>query len=216
MKIFLDTANLDEIREAVRFGVVDGITTNPTLLAREKRPREEIISEIVRLVAGPISVEVVSTEVEDMVQEGRELAGIHPNIVVKLPMTEAGLIATHRLSQEGVRVNVTLIFQPLQALLAAKAGATFVSPFLGRLDDIGHEGIEIIPKIREIFDNYGFECQILAASLRHPLHVLQVALAGADCATLPFSVFKRLIHHPLTEEGLARFLKDYYAVFREK
>lgn len=216
MKIFLDTANIEEIREAVRYGVVDGITTNPTLLAREKRPREEIVSEIVRLVAGPISVEVVSTEVEDMVQEGRELAVIHPNIVVKLPMTEAGLIATHRLSQEGVRVNVTLIFQPLQALLAAKAGAAFVSPFLGRLDDIGHEGIEIIPKIREIFDHYGFECLILAASLRHPLHVLQVALAGADCATIPFAVFKRLIHHPLTEEGLARFLKDYYAVFKEK
>lgn len=216
MKIFLDTANIEEIREAVRYGVVDGITTNPTLLAREKRPREEIVSEIVRLVAGPISVEVVSTEVEDMVQEGRELAVIHPNIVVKLPMTEAGLIATHRLSQEGVRVNVTLIFQPLQALLAAKAGAAFVSPFLGRLDDIGHEGIEIIPKIREIFDHYGFECLILAASLRHPLHVLQVALAGADCATIPYAVFKRLIHHPLTEEGLARFLKDYYAVFKEK
>lgn len=216
MKIFLDTANVEEIREAVRFGVIDGVTTNPTLIARERRPREEIVAEIVKLVNGPISVEVVATDCEGMVEEGQEIAALHPNVVVKLPMTEAGLMATHRLSQMGVRVNVTLIFQPLQALLAAKAGAAYVSPFLGRLDDIGEEGIELIPKIREIYDHYGFSCQILAASLRHPIHVLQVALYGADCATMPYPVFQRLLKHPLTDEGVARFLKDYYAVFGEK
>lgn len=213
MKIFLDTANLEEIRSAVSLGVVDGITTNPTLIARENRSREELITEILRLVNGPISVEVLATDVEGMVAEGQEIAAIHPNIVVKLPVTEAGLAATHRLSHLGVRVNVTLIFQPLQALLAAKAGAAYVSPFLGRLDDIGHEGIEILPQIREIFDRYGFDCQILAASLRHPIHVLEAALNGADCATMPYAVFQRLWRHPLTDEGLAKFLKDYYAVF---
>lgn len=215
MKIFLDTANIEEISRGVKLGVVDGVTTNPSLLAKEKRPREEIIREIVRLVNGPVSVEVVSENHEEMIREGMEIAQIHPNVVVKIPMTEEGLKATKELSREGVSVNVTLIFQPLQALLACKAGARFVSPFIGRLDDIGHEGITIIPPIRQIIDIYGFETQILAASIRHPVHVLQSALEGADCATMPFKVFEQLWKHPLTDIGLAKFLKDYYAVFGE-
>jgi len=215
MKIFLDTANIEEISRGVKLGVVDGVTTNPSLLAKEKRPREEIIREIVRLVNGPVSVEVVSENHEEMIREGMEIAQIHPNVVVKIPMTEEEPKATKELSREGVSVNVTLIFQPLQALLACKAGARFVSPFIGRLDDIGHEGITIIPPIRQIIDIYGFETQILAASIRHPVHVLQSALEGADCATMPFKVFEQLWKHPLTEIGLAKFLKDYYAVFGE-
>ncbi len=211
MLFFLDTAILDEIRPLAELGLVDGITTNPTLIAKSGRRQEDVIAEICKVVDGPISAEVIAVERKGMVDEGLRLADIHPNVVVKIPLTKEGLAATKSLSDRDIRVNVTLCFQPLQALLAAKAGAAFISPFLGRLDDIGQDGTDLIREIRMIYDNYDFDTQILAASLRHPLHVLQVALEGADCATLPPKVFEQLWSHPLTDSGLAKFLADHAA-----
>src|SRR6516165_10063380 len=209
MKIFLDTANVKELREVAEMGLLDGVTTNPTLAAKEKRPFRELVDEICRIVDGVVNLEVVSTDAAGMVSEGRELAKIAPNVVVKLPTTFEGLKACRRLNREGARTNLTLCFSPTQALLVAKAGATYVSPFLGRLDDIAHVGMDLIRTIRTIYDNYEFQTQILAASLRNPLHVVDAAVAGADVATLPFSVFQMLIKHPLTDIGLKRFLDDW-------
>ena len=216
MKFFVDTANLNEIREAASLGILDGVTTNPSLIAKESLTgfKEHIraICEILPWEGASVSAEVVSVNYEEMVAEGRDLATIHPNVYVKLPMTKAGLQATHTLSKEGLRINQTLIFSAPQALMAAKAGATFVSPFIGRLDDIGHEGMGLIGEIREIFDNFGFNTQILAASIRHPLHVIESARLGADIATMPYKVLEQLLKHPLTDIGLAGFLKDWEKV----
>ncbi len=212
MKIFLDTANLEEIREAAALGVVDGVTTNPSLLARETGDPEEILVEICKTVNGPISGEVVATEADEMIEEGRRLASLHENIVVKIPCIWEGLKATKVLSGEGKRVNMTLIFSPTQALLAAKAGARYVSPFLGRLDDIATPGMELVADIIQIFDHYDFDCEVLAASLRHPLHIVEAARIGADIATMPKKVFSMLLKHPLTDSGLQRFLDDWETV----
>jgi transaldolase len=217
MKIFLDTAELDEIARAAEAGLIDGITTNPSLMAKalgDRAPREHF-QEICRLVDGPISAEVIATDHPAMVTQGRELAALHENIVVKLPLTEEGLKACRTLSREGIDTNVTLCFSTAQALLAAKAGATFVSPFVGRLDDVGHDGMEIIAEIRQVYETYGFETEILAASLRHPRHVLEAMLAGADAATIPPAVLHALVRHPLTDAGLARFLEDWKGLGRE-
>lgn len=210
MKIFLDTANLDEIRAAADMGLLDGVTTNPTLASREGRKDfTRLLAEICETVEGPVSAEVISTDAEGMVREARDLAKIADNIVIKLPTTAEGIRALRRLRAEDIHVNMTLCFQPLQALCVAKADATYCSPFLGRLDDIGHEGMELVRTIREIYDNYGFSTQILAASLRHPLHVVEAARAGADIATMPYAVFQRLLSHPLTDIGLERFISDW-------
>ncbi len=214
MKFFLDTANIDEIREAAALGLLDGVTTNPSLVAKTGRKFREVVEEICAAVEGPVSLEVVATEFEPMLAEARELARIAKNVVVKCPLTRDGLKATKALSSEGVRVNVTLCFSPVQALFAAKAGAAYVSPFVGRLDDIGHDGMELIRQVRTIFDNYAFSTEILVASVRHPIHVVEAALAGADVATVPFDVFQKLFQHPLTEIGLQRFLKDWQKVPR--
>jgi transaldolase len=215
MKIFLDTASLPEIREGAALGVVDGITTNPSLLAKESGEPEEILLEICRIVDGPISAEVVATDAEGMIREGHHWASLHRNIVVKCPCTAEGLKATKVLSGEGHGVNVTLIFSPTQALLAAKAGARFVSPFVGRLDDIATPGMELVADIVQIFANYNFDCQVLAASLRHPMHVVEAARAGAHVGTLPMSVFRGLLKHPLTEIGLKKFLDDWEKAKKE-
>ncbi len=212
MKIFLDTANLDEIRDAAALGVVDGVTTNPTLLSKERGDPEAILVEICNTVDGPISGEVVATDAEGMIKEGRHLASLHENIVVKIPCITEGLKATKVLSGEGKRVNMTLIFSPTQALLAAKAGARYVSPFVGRLDDIATPGMELVADIIQIFDHYDFDCEVLAASLRHPLHVVEAARMGADIVTMPKSVFSQLLKHPLTDIGLKRFLDDWETV----
>jgi transaldolase len=212
MKIFLDTANLDEIREAASLGVLDGVTTNPSLLARETGDPEEILVEICTTVNGPISGEVVATDAAGMIKEGRHLASLHENVVVKIPCIHEGLKATKVLSGEGKRINMTLIFSPTQALLAAKAGARYVSPFLGRLDDIATPGMDLVADIIQIFDHYDFDCEVLAASLRHPLHVVEAARLGADIATMPMSVFSKLLNHPLTDSGLKRFLDDWEKV----
>ena len=212
MKIFLDTASLAEIREAATLGVVDGITTNPSLLAKEKGDPEEILVEICNTIDGPISGEVVATDKEGMLREGRHLASLHKNIVVKCPCTAEGLKATKVLAAEGKRVNMTLVFSPTQALLAAKAGARYVSPFVGRLDDIATPGMELVQDIIQIFDHYDYECEVLAASLRHPMHVLEAARMGADIGTMPMSVFQTLLKHPLTDIGLKRFLDDWEKV----
>jgi transaldolase len=213
MKFFIDTAKLDEIREAHSLGLVDGVTTNPSLCAKigicSKEDFKEHIRTICELVQAPVSAEVVATEFKAMVAEARELAGIHEWVAVKIPMTPDGLKATRILADEDIRVNVTLIFQPLQALLAAKAGAAYVSPFIGRLDDIGHRGMEIVEQIVTIFENYGFDTEIIVASVRHPLHVLDGALAGADIATIPYGVMMQLFKHPLTDIGLQKFLEDW-------
>ncbi len=209
MKFFIDTANVGEIRKGLEMGLVDGVTTNPSLLAKEKRDPAETVREIVALVPGPVSLEVLSTKIEGMVEEARRLAAIGPNVVVKIPMTEEGMKAVKLLSAEGIKTNVTLIFQPLQALIAAKAGASYVSPFVGRLDDISERGMEIVENISNIYGNYGFETEIIVASIRNPLHVLDAALIGADIATIPFAVLKQLMNHPLTDIGVERFLKDY-------
>jgi transaldolase len=209
MKFFLDTANLDEIREGAALGIVDGITTNPSLLAREAGDPEKQLLEICAIVDGPISAEVVATDAATMVEEGRHLASLHKNIVIKCPCTIDGLKATKQLSGEGYRVNMTLVFTPAQALLCAKAGAAYVSPFLGRLDDIATPGMDMVADIKRIYENYDFETEILAASLRHPLHVVDAARIGVDIATLPFKVFAQLATHPLTDSGLARFLSDW-------
>jgi len=215
MKIFLDTASLKEIREAASLGVLDGVTTNPSLLAKEAGDPEEILLEICKTVDGPISAEVVATDADGMVREGRHWASVHENIVVKCPCTAEGLKATKVLSRDGHRVNMTLIFSPTQALLAAKAGARFVSPFVGRLDDISTPGMELVADIVQIFDNYDIECEVLAASLRHPMHVVEAAKIGAHIGTMPMSVFTTLLKHPLTDIGLARFLADWERAKKE-
>ena len=211
MKFFIDTANIDDIKAANDLGVICGVTTNPSLIAKEGRDFKEVIAEIAGIVDGPISGEVKATTVdaEGMIAEGREIAKIHPNMVVKIPMTEEGLKAVKQLSSEGIKTNVTLIFSANQALLAARAGATYVSPFLGRLDDISQPGIELIEKIVTIFDNYGLDTEIIAASVRNPIHVTDCALAGAHIATIPYSVIKTMINHPLTTQGIEKFQKDY-------
>lgn len=208
MEFFIDTADVGEIREAASLGLLDGVTTNPSLVAKTGRPRDEVLREICELVPGPVSAEVLATDTDGMLTEARALAELAGNIVVKVPLTRDGLRAAKRLAEEGIRTNVTLCFSPTQGLMAAKAQATYVSPFIGRLDDISHEGMELIHTLRSIFDNYGFDTRILAASIRHPMHVVDAALAGADVATIPFAVLDRLIHHPLTDIGLARFLAD--------
>ena len=217
MKFFFDTANVEEIRKASDMGVICGVTTNPSLIAKEGRDFEEVIKEITTIVDGPISGEVKATTVdaEGMIKEGREIAAIHPNMVVKIPMTVDGLKAVKVLTEEGIKTNVTLIFSANQALLAARAGATYVSPFLGRLDDISHPGIELIQDIVQIFENYCIETEIIAASVRNPIHVTDCALAGADIATVPYKVIEQMTKHPLTDQGIARFQADYRAVFGE-
>lgn len=212
MKFFIDTANLDEIREAADLGLVDGVTTNPSLIAREGCDFTRRIEEICKMVDGPVSAEAVSTDTEGMVKEARELSNIAPNVVVKIPMTTEGLKATKQLAQEGIQANVTLVFSPLQALLAAKAGARYVSPFVGRLDDISHTGMDLVEDIVRIYDNYAFDTEIIVASVRNPLHVLEAARMGADIATIPFKVISRLARHPLTDTGLERFLADWEKV----
>ena len=212
MKFFIDTADVKEIREAHELGLVDGVTTNPSLVAKSGRKFSDVIKEITEIIDGPISAEVVSTNHDGMIKEAEELAGIHPNIVVKIPMTPAGLKATRTLRGKRIKTNVTLIFTPTQALLAAKAGATYVSPFIGRLDDISQNGMGIIEEIRTIFDNYRFESEIIVASIRNPVHVLNAALIGADIATIPFSVIMQLVKHPLTDSGLRKFLEDWEKV----
>ena len=209
MKIFIDTANLDMIKEINSWGILDGVTTNPSLIAKEGVDVRTRVREIAEVVDGPISAEAMSMTCDEMVKEGRELASIHPNINVKLPMCIETLKATKILSSEGIRVNVTLIFSPLQALLAAKAGAAFVSPFIGRLDDIGEHGIDLVSQIRTIFDNYGFDTEIIAASIRGPVHVLDAAMVGADIATIPYDTLKLMVKHPKTDEGIQKFIADY-------
>ena len=209
MKIFLDTANVDEIRKASELGVICGVTTNPSLIAKEGRDFNEVIKEITEIVDGPISGEVISMECDGMVKEAREIAKIHKNMVVKIPMCEEGLKAVNILHKEGIKTNVTLIFSALQALLAARAGASYVSPFLGRLDDIGSKGIKLIEDISEIFKIHNIDAEIISASIRHPIHVLECAKAGANIATIPYKVIIQMIKHPLTDAGIEKFLKDY-------
>jgi transaldolase len=208
MRFFLDTANLDEIREAHDLGVLDGVTTNPSLVAKEGRDHDELVTEICKIVGGPVSAEVLATEREGMVEEGRRLAALHEHIVVKLPTTADGLKACKVLSAEGVSVNMTLVFNPIQAVMCAKAGAAFVSPFVGRLDDIQHEGMDLVADLVQIFDNYLFETEILVASIRHPLHAVEAARMGADVVTVPHKVMMQLLKHPLTDLGLEKFLAD--------
>lgn len=217
MKIFLDTADISEIRRAADAGLIDGVTTNPTLLARSAggKDAKEIFREIAEIVDGPVSAEVVGLDAETMLSEGRKLAGLHPNIVIKVPLTEDGLKACRQLRSEGIGVNVTLCFSPLQALLAAKAGATFISPFVGRLDDISADGMQLISQIRQIYDNYGMDTQILVASIRHPQHVVESALIGADCATIPPKVLWQLAKHPLTDQGVDAFMEDWKTLGQE-
>lgn len=212
MKFFLDTANLEEIREVAGWGILDGITTNPTLVSKENRKFDDLIREICRIVPGPVSVESVSTESGDIVKEARELVKLAGNVVVKIPICIEGLKATKILSAEGIKVNTTLIFSASQALLAAKAGTKYVSPFIGRLDDVSHEGMDLIDEIMMVFDNYGFETEVIVASIRHPRHVVEAALIGADIVTLPFAVMEKLVKHPLTDVGMEKFLKDWSRV----
>jgi len=209
MKIFIDTANVDEIRKAAEFGILDGVTTNPSLIAKEGRDLKEVIEEICNIVDGPISAEVISLNADEMVVEARELIKLHKNVVIKIPMCAEGLKAVSVLSKEGVRTNVTLIFSAQQALLAAKAGASYVSPFMGRLDDIGNGGIQVIADIAEIFEYYGFNTEIISASIRNPMHVLDCAKAGSHIATIPYKVIMQMVKHPLTDAGIEQFLKDY-------
>lgn len=210
MKFFIDTADVAEIRKAHDLGLVDGVTTNPSLIAKSGRDFRDVITEITSIVDGPISAEVIALDAAGMVHEGEALAAINPkNIVIKVPMTEEGLKATRIFSAQGIKTNVTLVFSPLQALLAAKAGASYVSPFVGRLDDVGHDGMEGIDQIRTIFDNYGYGTEIIVASVRSPLHVLRAALTGADICTIPFSVMSQLAKHPLTDIGIEKFLADW-------
>ncbi len=217
MKFFIDTANVEDIRKANDMGVICGVTTNPSLIAKEGRDFNEVIKEITSIVDGPISGEVkaTTTDAEGMIKEGREIAKIHPNMVVKIPMTVEGLKAVKALSAEGVKTNVTLVFSANQAILAANAGATYVSPFLGRLDDISQPGIDLIRDIADIFEIYGYETEIIAASIRNPIHVTDCALAGADIATIPYAVIEQMTKHPLTDQGIEKFKKDYIAVFGE-
>ncbi len=212
MKFFIDSADVKEIRAAHAMGCLDGVTTNPSLLAKVGRPLEETIREICSIVDGPVSAECVSLEAEDLIKEGRELAKIHDNVVVKIPMGVPGMVATKALSSEGIRTNVTLVFSPNQALLCAKAGATFVSPFVGRLDDISQDGMELISQIIEIYQNYDFRSEVLVASIRNPVHVVTAARMGADVATIPFNVLQQLASHPLTDIGIKKFLADWEKV----
>lgn len=212
MKFFIDTANIDEIKEVASWGIVDGVTTNPSLIAKEGRVFKDVIKEITEIVDGPISAEVVSLECEGMLEEARELAKIHENIVIKLPMIKEGIKACKKLSDEGIKTNVTLIFSASQALIAAKAGATYVSPFLGRLDDISSNGMILIDDIAQIFCNYDIKTEIIAASVRHPIHLVECAKAGADVATIPYKVFNQMLKHPLTDIGIEKFLKDWESV----
>ncbi|MBQ1871058.1 MAG: fructose-6-phosphate aldolase [Lachnospiraceae bacterium] len=215
MQFFIDTADVEEIRKAADMGIISGVTTNPSLIAKSGRDFNEVIKEITTIVDGPISGEVKATTVdaEGMIKEGREIAKIHKNMVVKIPMTAEGLKAVKVLTKEGIKINVTLVFTANQALLAAEAGATYVSPFLGRLDDINQPGIDLITDIVTIFENYGYETQIIAASIRNPIHVTDCALAGADIATIPYKVIMQMLNHPLTDQGIEKFQKDYLAVF---
>ena len=215
MKFFLDTANVDDIRKANDMGVICGVTTNPSLIAKEGRDFEQVVAEIASIVDGPISGEVkaTTTDAEGMIKEGREIAKIHKNMVVKIPMTVEGLKACHALASEGIKVNMTLIFSANQALLAARAGAAFVSPFLGRLDDISTRGTDLIEEVARIFNIHGIQTEIIAASVRHPMHVTECALAGADIATVPYKVIEQMTKHPLTDQGIEKFRKDYEAVF---
>ena len=209
MKLFIDTANTEEIRKANDLGVICGVTTNPSLIAKEGLVFQDVIKEITSIVDGPISAEVVSLEAPEMVKEALELSKIHPNIVIKIPMTTEGLKATKILSSKGLKTNVTLIFSAAQALLAARAGATYVSPFVGRLDDIGQTGMDLVSDIAEIFDIHGIDTEIIAASIRNPLHVIDAAKAGADIATVPYNVILQMTKHPLTDNGMERFMKDW-------
>jgi len=209
MKIFLDTGNINEIREAAALGVLDGVTTNPTLIAKEGKPFKPTVLEICKIVGGPVSVEVVGTEAGAMCREGQEFASWNEHVVVKLPITREGVKACKCLSGQGIKINMTLCFSPNQALLVAKAGAAYVSPFVGRLDDISHDGMEVVRQIVQIYKNYDFKTQVLAASLRHPLHVVEAALAGAHVGTMPYKVLDSMFNHPLTDKGLAQFLKDW-------
>jgi transaldolase len=212
MKIFIDTANLEQIEEVDSWGILDGVTTNPTLVAKEKGDFKALVRKICETVGGPVSVEAMSTKAEEIYKEGKELAKIHPNIVVKVPMTEEGLKATRMLAKDDIKVNMTLIFSANQALLAAKAGASYVSPFIGRLDDIGEDGMDLVAAIMDIFDNYDFGTEIIVASVRHPIHVTQAARMGADIATIPYDVLKKMFKHPLTDIGIERFQKDWEKV----
>lgn len=209
MKLFIDTANVDEIRRVAKWGVLDGVTTNPSLIAKEGRDVKEVVQEICSIVDGPISAEVISLETDKMVEEAKELIKIHKNIVIKIPMCEEGLKAVSILHKEGIKTNVTLIFSAQQALLAAKAGASFVSPFMGRLDDIGNSGLTVIEDISQVFDFYGFDTEIIAASIRTPMHVLDCAKVGAHISTVPYKVLMQMLKHPLTDAGIEKFLEDY-------
>ena len=215
MKFFLDTGNIDEIREGILLGMVDGVTTNPTLVAKENKDFDSVVGEILRIVDGPVSLEVVSLEAQGMIQEGKKLAERGDNVVVKIPMIAEGLKATRALADEGIAVNQTLVFSPAQALLAAKAGASYVSPFVGRLDDVSHFGMDLVKQIMTIFDNYDLGCEVIVASIRNPLHVVDAALLGAHIATMPFKVLQQLIRHPLTDIGVEKFLADWEKVPRK-
>ena len=209
MKFFIDTANINEIKEAAALGILDGVTTNPSLVAKEGKDFKKLLGEILALVDGPVSAEVISTDYDGILKEGRELTKIHKNIVVKVPLIKEGLKAVRTLSSENIKTNVTLCFSASQALLAAKAGATYISPFVGRLDDISHDGMELISQIVQIYKNYNYKTEVLVASIRHPLHLVEAALMGADVSTMPFSVIDKLFNHPLTDLGLEKFLSDW-------
>ena len=212
MKFFIDTANIAEIKEGLALGMVDGVTTNPSLIAKEKKSFEDVVKEILKIVKGPVSLEVMSMEAKAMFAEGKKLMRLGDNVVIKIPLSTEGLKATKMLATEGIDVNQTLIFSPLQALMAAKAGARYVSPFVGRLDDIAHDGMDLTSQILTIFDNYGYDTEVIVASIRHPRHVLDAALMGADIATIPFKVIAQLASHPLTDKGIAMFLDDWKKV----
>jgi len=212
MKIFIDTANLEQIAEVDSWGILDGVTTNPTLIAKESGDFKTLVRKICEIVGGPVSVEAMSTKAADIFKEGKELAKIHINVVIKVPMTEEGLKATKMLAKEGIKVNMTLIFSSNQALLAAKAGAAYVSPFVGRLDDIGQDGMDLVAEILDIYDNYDFETEVIVASVRHPIHVAQAARMGAHISTVPYDVLKKMFRHPLTDAGIERFQKDWEKV----
>ncbi|MCK9275344.1 MAG: fructose-6-phosphate aldolase [Syntrophales bacterium] len=212
MKFFLDTGNIEEIKEGLAMGMVDGVTTNPSLIAKENMDFDTVVNKILEFVKGPVSLEVIQEDADGMVKEGKKLASIASNVVVKIPLTVEGLKATKELSDSGIKVNQTLVFSPLQALLAAKAGASYISPFIGRLDDIAHYGMDLVEQILTIRDNYDFQCEVLVASVRNPLHVLDAAMMGADVATIPFSVMKQLANHPLTDAGVKKFLADWERV----
>jgi transaldolase len=212
MKFFIDTANVTEIKQALELGMVDGVTTNPSLVAKENKKFETVIKEILEIVDGPVSLEVISLDSKGMISEGKKLAALGDNVVIKIPMTTEGLKATKVLSEAGININQTLIFSPLQALMAAKAGAAYVSPFVGRLDDVSHSGMELVEQILTIYDNYGFTTEVIVASVRHPIHVLEAALLGADIATIPYKVIAQLAKHPLTDVGIENFLADWKKV----